>query len=919
MESSRKARRQPRSGGEAAASPTPEPGVESTASPAWAGTPYLAPAVLVPNAKEAAADALAAEALRHRPVVGADRGLQATRAPAELEAGAVPLPDGVRRDFEARFGYDLSEVLVRTSDPEVAERGSLAMAMGRVIAFAPGAWDPRSVKGRELIAHELAHVVMAQGQPAVMASQKAPAAVSFYQDVIDAFNASWGFEMMAIKPLLTLCQSVEAEVAAEVSTGIDALEKAHSDPKLPHWRSSSATAAELMARIALLGLGGQAARLRNWHLKGRPAPAGRRYYDDEEWYWRQVVGLLRDKVAWGNTHASLKVLDALDIVIPELKKERDGLDPQLVKEDQERLKADTTQPGFGMQSGPHVTIALYHLHLGVLMRTAFVNAQAPIQAVMDLATTELATGRGSATLDELAKRLVTMGSLVMPDLDIEVNESAYEKKGGKDVLMQVDAFPDQPGAKARKVPLNAYDVEAERMMLYPRPSQMVSPARMLVIRNAQVVALRKIYGLEKVGGKQTAEAAENEAASKGLGKDGLRLHNDDDWQKLLLAKYRAHAASSSPAAGFESLVDLLKVYLRAFTTHSPMNIDDFGDNFLTTQFPRALTGQLVHDCGVYAMRIAYLLSLVREEPTLKLEFRFVQLPVHIGLIITSSTAPLGAYLLHNDAVTRYEKTEIDAMRKTWDVTDKQGKSRPAAKRNPKTDDEFYGELAADAFVPLTDAPYVVTAVPHLKGTPAADKASMWATYQDALKHKLFGKVTEDATSPHYQFHLRYLALLELIKKHYNLFLVPFWNEFGHEAWKASRDALTTADAKRNAAKTPAERAAADAAFAAARDAYLNGPVGKSPLSVEAAFTKVETAYQEVVKVSQALTTDIQAHPEIVAKGASQASTDRMLEVFDPFIDPPWSRVVHRHFLDISGGLLNAPPYAERKSLLAPID
>ena len=193
-------------------------------------------------------------------------------------------------------------------------------------------------------------------------------------------------------------------------------------------------------------------------------------------------------------------------------------------------------------------------------------------------------------------------------------------------------------------------------------------------------------------------------------------------------------------------------------------------------------------------------------------------------------------------------------------------------------------------MPLTDTPYVVSAVPHLTGTPTSDKASLWAAYQRTLPTKLFGKASDDPTSPNYQFHLRYLSLLKLAKAHYNQWLVPFWNSIANPAWTANRDALTKADAKRMAAKTPDEKKAAEAEFAAARTAYLGGTIGKTKLNIEELFTQVHDAYEVVVKESQSITNDVQAKPDIIGPAASRASTDRMLEVFDPYIDPPWARV-----------------------------
>lgn len=893
----------------------------SALTPLWARGPRRVD-------REAEADALAATVLGSEPQVGRPlRSLHPAPAPDEVEGGADRLPKSVRADFSARFGYDLSEVRFHEAYDGARALGADAFALGRVIAFAPGAFDPTSPQGRTLLAHELAHVVLERGEVPAIASQKAtPAPQTFYPDVEEAYQTNWGPVELAIRPVLRLCQVVEAEQATDVKKALDAVEQTDVH-RLPPLVPRSSTASELMARLMVLGLPGEAMRLRKWQVSldrvSRNPTSARRTFDTEAWLTENALGRLRAKVSWSDATAAATHLDAELGIIPVLMAELRGLDQGDVEDDRKRLAANTdpfTQPGFGNQSGDYLTISLWALTLAALVEAAFIDAQAPVQALMDLAASDLAAGRGDATLVELEKRLTVMAALSMPATSLEINTTEYRTKGRKDVLVEVDSWLDQPGARDRQAQLDSYDVEDEELKLFPRPEQAVEPGRIVGLRRAQVMVLKRLYGLQKdKSGTTTAESVENLAAIRTLGKNGLRLHSDDDWRTFLLAKYSAARKTSSPERAFESLLDLLKVYLKAFTTHSPMNIDDFGDNFLTMSFPRALTGQLVHDCGVYALRIAYLLSLLREDPTLKLELRFVQLPVHIGLVITSAAAPIGAYLLHNDAITHYDKAELDGMRAKWDVTDITGNPQPAAPHTAKKDDEFLGELASDAFVPLTDAPYVVTAVPHLTGTPGADKASLWAAYRRTLPTKLFGTASDDPKSPDFQFHLRYLNVLKLAKAHYNQWLVPFWNSIANPAWAANRDALTRADAKRMAARTPDERKAGDAEFAAARAAYLGGAIGKTKRNIEELYTQVRDAYDVVVKESQSITNDVQARPGIIGPAASRASTDRMLEVFDPYIDPPWARVIQRHFQDLKGGLLSSPPYAETKDLIDRVD
>ncbi len=71
---------------------------------------------------------------------------------------ANTLPAGARVQMEQAFGADFSSVRVH-EDEKPGQVGALAYAQGESIHFAPGQYDPTSTSGKELIGHELAHVV----------------------------------------------------------------------------------------------------------------------------------------------------------------------------------------------------------------------------------------------------------------------------------------------------------------------------------------------------------------------------------------------------------------------------------------------------------------------------------------------------------------------------------------------------------------------------------------------------------------------------------------------------------------------------------------------------------------------------------------------------------------------------------------
>jgi hypothetical protein len=99
---------------------------------------------------------------------GEHAAVEVARARAE---GGQPLASGVRSFMEAGYGADFSEVRVHTGPAATRSAASLAArayTYGRDVVFGDGQYAPDSTAGRQLIAHELAHVVQQRGQAAAV-------------------------------------------------------------------------------------------------------------------------------------------------------------------------------------------------------------------------------------------------------------------------------------------------------------------------------------------------------------------------------------------------------------------------------------------------------------------------------------------------------------------------------------------------------------------------------------------------------------------------------------------------------------------------------------------------------------------------------------------------------------------------------
>jgi phosphoglycolate phosphatase-like HAD superfamily hydrolase len=87
-----------------------------------------------------------------------------------LRSSGQPINTGIRTLMEPRFGHDFSNVRVHT-DAMAAESArsvnALAYTVGRDVVFGSGQYTPDSTTGKQLIAHELTHVVQQQSPTSV--------------------------------------------------------------------------------------------------------------------------------------------------------------------------------------------------------------------------------------------------------------------------------------------------------------------------------------------------------------------------------------------------------------------------------------------------------------------------------------------------------------------------------------------------------------------------------------------------------------------------------------------------------------------------------------------------------------------------------------------------------------------------------
>jgi hypothetical protein len=99
-----------------------------------------------------------------------DGPTSSTEAPPQvhqaLRSPGQPLDHSTREFFESSFDHDFSDVRMHTDRQAVESAESvnaLAYTVGRDVVFGAGQYAPETEGGKELLAHELAHV-MQQGE-----------------------------------------------------------------------------------------------------------------------------------------------------------------------------------------------------------------------------------------------------------------------------------------------------------------------------------------------------------------------------------------------------------------------------------------------------------------------------------------------------------------------------------------------------------------------------------------------------------------------------------------------------------------------------------------------------------------------------------------------------------------------------------
>jgi hypothetical protein len=832
---------------------------------------------------------------------------QALRLPGE------PLDAGTRAFFEPRFGHDFSRVRVHADTTAAWSAEAVnanAYTVGSEIVFGSGRYAPASGVGRMLLAHELAHVVQ-QGAPGATAvalqrdqKKKGTAAKpgKFYQYVVDEIAAQEAdyarqrqekkYEFMvhyqmnykALKALLPLAEAVDQGRSKDIPKLVDAFIAADTGP--PFKALSEELLIELVARLFSLGLDSEGKKLRDNYSKG-----------EQQYDWvKRDVGLYNRNIKIFGTIVDRTAGAADNSTAPAAKATMENYLRVLVPLRDEML----SMSAFDRE---HVAGKPRWEALVAILGRLVTAMAASLQSLTDLAASELGSGNpdGKTTLLLIRQLIETK---IFPVLNLTVGDNNI---GGIKVVLAPTEITKGKGvirdvfAKDRSVAVTTYtpgqesvrDLQATVLDVFSR-------------RNDQVAVMARIYGAtsllraDKPAEKERMDdAAKNaETLKKVVAAGGkLRLDSDDDWRAFVLQKYKDMTGPNAKdkAKALSAVIGLLYDYLAAFTIHARFtNIydeGDFKDAYFNKPFPRTLSGQLVQDCGVYAMRVAYILSLVRSE--LGLRFRFIRLPAHIGLIITGDSLPM--YIAHNNHFTEFSPEELTKLRTEWEGLNKKAAAKAGAQAAAPDEEQFVGEVSAAAFLGgRVDMPFSISEVPAPGATEAATQQALWKEYKKISSKDVFGPATLDKKSPGYLFHNQYLAVMERYREWNNGALVPFWNVEGPKGWNAFEKKLR----ENGRTELPGKE------LKAALEAYLK--------QFDGGLQYVNQWLEGIASTQRAIGEQLQKDPKLQAKDTRIARADFIV------ISRPWQESLSAYRTQVEHMLARASATPDKEFPVAAV-
>lgn len=512
-----------------------------------------------------------------------------------IASPSSPLDAATRAFMEPRFGRDFRGVRVHVGSRADAAAGAVqarAFTLGGDIVFRKGEYAPATAPGRKLLAHELTHVVQQSG------NLRGPAPGTIQRDVLPR------------RPVETRDYELQ-RLISELNDHVDHGRTAEAQALVPRIRTLLSLRMEAMQRgleaaeaFLRLGLRQEALEVLQ-HSREAQFPAARRRVFDT-----QAIDLLlrsgEQAVAgrqWGRARELFR--EALRRVEEHL---FSGAHAQGLEA--ERLRQFAEQAIYRIMGG---LIAVVHHHREAAERAY--RGQDP-----DARRHMLRARQSIRTIENDLQSVLDASAVVMPIEHPRVGErtATYRDVSGPSIALPVTHYIDEGG--------EFYDFQHRRR----RVSAILDTLR------GQVAVVTDIYEYDW-------QSVALYRSRYGRAPD---IHVLEDRRRLWALKFdRLRDLGYSVRNAVQALLESISDYLRFFSIHTEYDIDDAMHDPITADFPRAITQQALMDCGVYALRTAYELSLIRDRANL--EFHYVSVPEHVYLGIVDRDHTFGWALSNN--------------------------------------------------------------------------------------------------------------------------------------------------------------------------------------------------------------------------------------------------------------------------------
>lgn len=619
----------------------------------------------------------------------------------------------------------------------------------------------------------------------------------FYQEVLDALAAGNDPDLTVLRDL---CVAVETERQSTASPLILKLTKRRPRDK-PLGDLSADLFNELMMRVLLAGWPFELTHLLDWFVPAKVAAGADAALIAN---WAGVISSMHEPSPARDPEVIVKKLvryrDALEIALLHLSATAVSFPPP----------PPAPTPLNKPPPAPSVPPLTLEVQLAAVVEHVVRQFYMLSQQLLQVAVLQLEHDRSSSILRRLQWLHDQVSDIMKDQLKLPDDKA---KRAGALPIRVMEIRPRKRPTEAHRF-MDAFTPHTARTVEFAMfnrldnnpPEDWRGPlVDMHQLRGRQLAFYFDAYGVpEQTGAQPSDDNKRRQKLIKDKYRDQMKLGSDDDLI-LFLANFFEAVVRERTAAPFNdtaldaqllawrAVVKFLDRYLERLTSHTKFNIAEGPKSYLEQDFPRSITGGLIHDCGVYATRLAYILMALgaRIDRIFKgcfdMKISWILLPLHVGLLVRNNLQHL---IVHNQALFPLNEELLERLRDSWEeswhtIPRAPGETDPGG--GADRDLKFLEDVAAAAFNPNIDMPLI-----RMDLGPRLTKRLVWASYQRLMRReRMFSPLVANPRAPEFQFDLLYLSGMSLQRDWFNRDVVGFWNVRVRGVWESMRNRLTT--------------------------------------------------------------------------------------------------------------------------------